>query len=60
MADEKTSETPREQFLKPLVNCGKILVLFLDVATLMLRMMINTVVHDNPAGKPEIAEERGR
>ena len=42
------------QFLEPLKLLGKSFILFLDVATLMPRMLFNTMVHRSPHGKTEL------
>ena len=53
-------ETTRDLLVKPLVAFLRCIWLFIDVGTLMLRLLIFTLLYDNPQGKPELAEERQR
>jgi hypothetical protein len=53
---EEASRDPKEVFVTPVILTLKAVGLFFDVATLMVRLLINTVVHDSPQGKTESAE----
>ena len=39
----ETTETPRDIYVKPIVAFFKAIGLFLDVATLMIRLLFNTI-----------------
>ena len=40
--------------LRPLVTIGQIIANFFDVATLLLRMLVYTLIYDTPHGKHEM------
>jgi hypothetical protein len=52
------SEDARAKFIAPAALLGRSLGLFLDVLTLMPRMLWNTLVHDTPHGRTEALEAR--
>ena len=43
--------SPRDRIIKPLKLIARSFGIFLDVATLMPRMLFNTLTHDTPHGK---------
>ena len=52
--DAKAGTAVSAQVLEPLRLLGKSLLLLLDVATLMPRMLFNTMLHSSPHGKTEL------
>ena len=46
-------------FIKPLTLIVQILWVFLDVATLLLRMVVLTILYDTPHGKHEMMLDAG-
>jgi hypothetical protein len=59
MADE-IQDDRTEMFVKPALMALKVIGRFFDVATFMLRLLMNTVIYDTPHGKVEATEGRAR
>lgn len=55
---EERERNARELLVRPAVTALKVVGLFLDVATLMLRLLFNTIVHNTPQGRQGLGEER--
>ena len=52
---ETNSKSNSESPLKPLVTFLKMLGVFLDVGTYMMRLLVNTLVYNTPHGKQELS-----
>ena len=50
-----SSESAHERFIEPIWTLLRVLGLFIDVATLMIRLLFNTILYDTPHGKKEIS-----
>ena len=45
------------QLVAPVIMAAKVLWLVLDVATMTIRLLVNTFIYDSPLGKQELAGE---
>ena len=52
MSDEKKEGNP---YLTPVVTSAKVVWLFLDVLTIMFRLLFNTLVYNSPHGSRDLA-----
>jgi len=57
MAESDSTGGASAKFLEPLKLLGKSFILFWDVATLMPRMLFNTMTHNSPHGKTELSAD---
>ena len=51
------TETARQKYIEPLELLGRSFLVFMDVITLMPRMLWNTLFHGNPHGKGGITTD---
>ena len=50
----ETESNSREKWIEPVITFGRVVGLFFDVLTLIVRLLFNVLVHDSPHGKKEL------